>query len=30
MELLNSGSLEGVISLQDVLNRYQQHKGHGH
>jgi CIC family chloride channel protein len=24
------GSLEGVVSLQDVLNRYQQHKGHRH
>jgi CIC family chloride channel protein len=24
------GSLEGVVSLQDVLNRYQQHKGHNH
>jgi CIC family chloride channel protein len=24
------GSLEGVVSLQDVLNRYQQQKGHSH
>jgi len=24
------GSLEGVVSLQDVLNRYQQQRGHGH
>jgi CIC family chloride channel protein len=24
------GSLEGVVSLQDVLNRYQQQKGRAH
>jgi CIC family chloride channel protein len=24
------GSLEGVVSLQDVLNRYQQQRGHSH
>jgi chloride channel protein, CIC family len=24
------GSLEGAVSLQDVLDRYQQHKGHTH
>jgi CIC family chloride channel protein len=24
------GSLEGLVSLQDVLNRYQQQKGHSH
>ncbi|MEO6805912.1 MAG: chloride channel protein, partial [Edaphobacter sp.] len=24
------GALEGAVSLQDVLNRYQQQKGHGH
>jgi CIC family chloride channel protein len=24
------GSLEGAVSLQDVLNRYQQQRSHGH